>query len=163
VASGVVLVFRPPGLTLAAQHTSLHTDAQAAAPAAPANFDHFDFSTLWLAVHPQPSLPIHGQAAYLIDVDARVVLWQRDPETSRAPASLTKLMTAMVAADDAGSLDRVVTGPRHGGQELGGVDRGGLRRDEVPRPAPDGKEEGDDDRDGGGRRCGFAGPRGNRP
>ena len=112
MASGVVLVFRPPGLTLAAQHTSLHTDAQAAAPAAPANFDHFDFSTLWLAVHPQPSLPIHGQAAYLIDVDARVVLWQRDPETSRAPASLTKLMTAMVAADDAGSLDRVVTVPK---------------------------------------------------
>jgi D-alanyl-D-alanine carboxypeptidase (penicillin-binding protein 5/6) len=35
-------------------------------------------------------------------------LWQRDPETSRAPASLTKLMTAMVAVDDAGSLDRTV-------------------------------------------------------
>ena len=36
------------------------------------------------------------------------MLWQRDPETSRAPASLTKLITAMVAADDAGSLDTVV-------------------------------------------------------
>lgn len=36
------------------------------------------------------------------------MLWERDPETSRAPASLTKLITAMVAVDDAGSLDRVV-------------------------------------------------------
>ena len=42
-------------------------------------------------------------------MDARQVLWQRDPETSRAPASLTKLITAMVAVDDAQSLDRVVT------------------------------------------------------
>ena len=78
------------------------------APAAQ-SFDHFDFSTYWLATHGQPNLPIHGQAAYLVDLDARQVLWERDPETSRAPASLTKLITAMVAVDDAGSLDRLVT------------------------------------------------------
>ena len=54
-------------------------------------------------------MPIHGQAAYLVDLDTRMVLWQRDPETSRAPASLTKLMTAMVAVDDAASLDQVIT------------------------------------------------------
>ena len=80
------------------------------APAA-ASFDHFDFSLLWLAVHKQPALPITAQAAYLVDVDARAVLWMKDPDTSRAPASLTKLMTAMVAVDDAGSLDKVVTVP----------------------------------------------------
>ena len=74
----------------------------------PADFDHFDFSYLWLATHPQPYLPIHGQAAYLVDLDTRLVLWQRDAETSRAPASLTKLITAMVAVDDAASLDQVV-------------------------------------------------------
>jgi D-alanyl-D-alanine carboxypeptidase len=45
---------------------------------------------------------------YLVDLDTGMVMWQRDPETTRAPASLTKLMTAMVAVDDAGSLDRVV-------------------------------------------------------
>src|SRR5204863_3540064 len=44
----------------------------------------------------------------LVDLDARQVLWQRDPDTARAPASLTKLVTAMVAVDDAGSLDRSV-------------------------------------------------------
>jgi D-alanyl-D-alanine carboxypeptidase len=77
------------------------------APAAK-TFDHFAFSNYWLATHGQPSLAIHGQAAYLVDLDARQVLWQRDGESSRAPASLTKLITAMVAVDDAGSLDRVV-------------------------------------------------------
>lgn len=71
-------------------------------------FDHFQFSNYWLASHGQPNLPIHGQAAYLVDLDTRQVLWQRDPETARAPASLTKLITAMVAVDDAGSLDRSV-------------------------------------------------------
>ena len=79
----------------------------ASAPVA-RSFDHFDFSYYWLATHGQPSLPIHGQAAYLVDLDARQVLWQRDAETSRAPASLTKMVTAMVAVDDAGSLTRDV-------------------------------------------------------
>lgn len=82
--------------------------SSAYAPAAQ-TFDHFDFSTFWLATHGQPNIPIHGQAAFLVDVDARQVLWERDPETSRAPASLTKLITAMVAVDDAGSLDRTIT------------------------------------------------------
>ena len=77
------------------------------APAAKA-YDHFDFSNYWIAIHGQPALPIHGQAVYLVDLDARQVLWQRDADSSRAPASLTKLVTAMVAVDDAGSLDRVV-------------------------------------------------------
>jgi D-alanyl-D-alanine carboxypeptidase len=78
----------------------------------PAAYDRFDFSLLWLGVHHQPNLNVPAQAAYLVDVDANTVLWMKDPDTSRAPASLTKLMTAMVAADDAGSLDRVVTVPK---------------------------------------------------
>ncbi len=108
MASGVALAFRPAGIVFTAHHTSADSPATKAHAAMPANFDHFDFSGIWLAINAQPSLPIHGQAAYLVDLDARTVLWARDPETSRAPASLTKLITAMVAADDAGSLDRVV-------------------------------------------------------
>jgi len=81
---------------------------QSASAPAPRSFDHFDFSGYWLATHGQPDLPIRGQAIYLVDLDARQVLWQRDPDTSRAPASLTKLITAMVAVDDAGSLDHLV-------------------------------------------------------
>jgi D-alanyl-D-alanine carboxypeptidase (penicillin-binding protein 5/6) len=82
--------------------------APAARPAAPAQFDHFGFSALWLVANPPPNLPIRAQAAYLVDLDTRQVLWERDPDTTRAPASLTKLITAMVAVDDAGSLDRSV-------------------------------------------------------
>jgi D-alanyl-D-alanine carboxypeptidase len=80
---------------------------RAVAPA-PMSYDHFAFSNYYLATHPQPELPIRAQAAYLVDLDTRTVLWERDAETMRAQASLTKLMTAMVAVDDAGSLDRVV-------------------------------------------------------
>src|SRR5713226_9192075 len=107
VTSGFVLANRTAGVILTAHHTGVDTSKHAV-PAPPANFDHFDFSSLWLAVNRQPSLPIHGQAAYLVDLDTRQVMWARDPETPRAPASLTKLITAMVAVDDAGSLDRTV-------------------------------------------------------
>jgi D-alanyl-D-alanine carboxypeptidase (penicillin-binding protein 5/6) len=98
------------GLIAAGAHKAvIALVAQRSSGPAAAAFDHFDFSYLWLASHPQPNLPIHGQAAILVDLDSRLVLWQKDPETSRAPASLTKLITAMVAVDDAGSLDRPVT------------------------------------------------------
>ncbi|HXJ49244.1 MAG TPA: serine hydrolase, partial [Candidatus Acidoferrum sp.] len=92
----------------AKSRTPIKFTLERATTAAPASFDHFNFSGYWLATHPQPDLPIHGQAAYLVDLDTRMVMWERDPETTRAPASLTKLITAMVAVDDAGSLDRVV-------------------------------------------------------
>jgi D-alanyl-D-alanine carboxypeptidase (penicillin-binding protein 5/6) len=106
------------GFITAQRHTVIAIalqESNAPAPAAAA-FEHFDFSNLWLAIHPQPDLPIRAQAAYLVDVDTGVVLWQRDPETSRAPASLTKLITAMVALDDAGSLDRSVEVPKEATQ-----------------------------------------------
>ncbi|HMJ40382.1 MAG TPA: D-alanyl-D-alanine carboxypeptidase family protein [Verrucomicrobiae bacterium] len=93
---------------IAKGHASINFTLQHANASAPAPTDRFTFSNYWLATHPQPDLPIHGQAAYLVDLDTRMVMWARDPETMRAPASLTKLMTAMVAVDNAGSLDRVV-------------------------------------------------------
>jgi len=93
---------------IAKGHASINFTLQHANASAPAPTDRFTFSNYWLATHPQPDLPIHGQAAYLVDLDTRMVMWARDPETMRAPASLTKLMTAMVAVDDAGSLDRAV-------------------------------------------------------
>jgi D-alanyl-D-alanine carboxypeptidase len=66
------------------------------------------YGTGWLARHPSPDLGLKGQAAVLIDVDRQELLWVRDPDTPRAPASLTKLVTAMVAADLA-PLDRQLT------------------------------------------------------
>jgi D-alanyl-D-alanine carboxypeptidase (penicillin-binding protein 5/6) len=115
IAVALVAVLLVGGVTAGIFATATHHSPikllfrpSAATAPAPAAFDHFDFSLLWLATHQQPNLPIHGQAAYLVDVDRRAVLWARDPETARAPASLTKLMTAIVALDDAGSLDKVV-------------------------------------------------------
>src|SRR5205823_14362586 len=93
--------------------TTLVIHPAAAAPPKAAAFDPFGFSMIWLGMRAQPALPVRAQAVYLVDMDSRIVLWARDPETSRAPARLAKLMTAIVAFDDAGSLDRVVTVPAY--------------------------------------------------
>ncbi|HXM57404.1 MAG TPA: D-alanyl-D-alanine carboxypeptidase family protein [Candidatus Dormibacteraeota bacterium] len=65
----------------------------------------------WLAMHPPPDLGIHADAAVLLDLDTHEVMWARDPHGRRPPASLTKLLTAMVASDLAPSLDQPVTVP----------------------------------------------------
>lgn len=67
------------------------------------------FGSAWLDTHPQPDLPLKGESAILVDLGAEQVLWQRNPHSRRAPASLVKLVTAMVAADLAPNLDRQVT------------------------------------------------------
>lgn len=83
-----------------------HSQVAAAAAGPAAAYYRSDF----VAAHPSPDLGLHAQAAVLVDLDSREVLWQRDAQTARAPASLTKMMTAMVALDHA-SLDRKVTVP----------------------------------------------------
>ena len=66
------------------------------------------FGTLWERRHPAPDLGVGARSAILVDLDARQVMFERDADGWRAPASLTKLMTAMVAVDNA-DLDRAVT------------------------------------------------------
>jgi serine-type D-Ala-D-Ala carboxypeptidase (penicillin-binding protein 5/6) len=66
------------------------------------------FSRSWLDAAGQPGLPVKAQAAVLLDVDDGQVLWAHDATGSRAPASLTKLVTAMVVADLA-PMGRTVT------------------------------------------------------
>ena len=78
--------------------------AAVATPAAPA------FSTGWLAQHPSPDLGVTAQAGIVVDLDSGQVLWARDEHGARAPASLTKLMTVLVALSLA-PLDRQVTVP----------------------------------------------------
>jgi D-alanyl-D-alanine carboxypeptidase (penicillin-binding protein 5/6) len=65
----------------------------------------------WLALHPSPDLGIHAAGAALVDLDSRELVWGRDLDTARPPASLTKLVAVMVAADLATSLDQSVTVP----------------------------------------------------
>jgi D-alanyl-D-alanine carboxypeptidase (penicillin-binding protein 5/6) len=64
-----------------------------------------------LASNPAPDLGIHAESAVLVDLDSRRVLWEKDAHSLRPPASLTKLVTAMVVMDLAGSLEREVTVP----------------------------------------------------
>jgi D-alanyl-D-alanine carboxypeptidase (penicillin-binding protein 5/6) len=56
----------------------------------------------------EPDLALHGKSALLVDLDSNRVLWAKDPHLRRAPASLTKLMTAVIAIDLVG-LDARVT------------------------------------------------------
>ncbi|HKA48308.1 MAG TPA: hypothetical protein VKK19_01815 [Candidatus Dormibacteraeota bacterium] len=58
-----------------------------------------EFGTTWLVTHPDPGLDIRGQADILVDIGSRQILWEREPHLLRAPASLAKLITAMVVAD----------------------------------------------------------------
>jgi len=76
----------------------------ASAPAPPA------FSTDWLGHHPSPDLGVKSESGIVVDLDSKRVVWAREPHSGRPPASLAKLMTAIVAADLAG-LDQEVTVP----------------------------------------------------
>ena len=58
------------------------------------------FSRSWLRAHPPSAVPnIKGRAAIVVDLTAGQVLYEQASTTHYADASLTKLMTAMVAAD----------------------------------------------------------------
>lgn len=68
-------------------------------------------SASWLRMHPIAEIPqIKGRAAIVVDLSAGQILYQQAQSTRYPEASLTKLMTAMVAADLA-PLDTVITVP----------------------------------------------------
>ena len=68
-------------------------------------------SASWLRAHPIAEVPsIKGRAAIVVDLTAGQILYQQDQGTRYADASLTKMMTAMVAADLV-PLDTVITVP----------------------------------------------------
>jgi D-alanyl-D-alanine carboxypeptidase (penicillin-binding protein 5/6) len=56
----------------------------------------------------EPDLALHAKSAVLFDLDSNRVLWVKQAHLRRPPASLTKLMTAVVASDLT-SLDTQVT------------------------------------------------------
>ena len=68
-------------------------------------------SASWLRAHPIADTPsIKGRAAIVVDLTAGQILFQQDQSSRYADASLTKMMTAMVAADLV-PLDTVITVP----------------------------------------------------
>jgi D-alanyl-D-alanine carboxypeptidase (penicillin-binding protein 5/6) len=81
-----------------------------AIPKAPAVKPH-PFAGSWLVAHPVAEVPaIKGRFAVVVDLEAGQILYALDAHTRVADASLTKMMTAMVALDLA-SPDQVVTVP----------------------------------------------------
>ena len=68
-------------------------------------------SASWLRTHPIAEVPaIKGRAAIVVDLTTGQILYQQSQTTRYADASLTKMMTAMVAVDLA-PLDTVITVP----------------------------------------------------
>jgi serine-type D-Ala-D-Ala carboxypeptidase (penicillin-binding protein 5/6) len=108
----VIALLIAAGAASAARQTApiAHKVRSASVAAAPP----LTFDTTWLAAHPSPALPLNTQSAILVDLNARQVLWEKDSDSARAPASLAKMVTAMVAADHAG-LDQEVTVPAAAG------------------------------------------------
>jgi D-alanyl-D-alanine carboxypeptidase (penicillin-binding protein 5/6) len=70
--------------------------------------------------------PIKARAALLVDLDTGTTLFQLDPHGRHPPASLTKVVTALVALDHLG-LDQVVTVPASINQLPWDSTRMGLR------------------------------------
>ena len=67
------------------------------------------FSTSWIKKHPIAEVPrINGRAAIVVDVSSGQVLYWQAAASRYPEASLTKMMTAMVA-DDIAPLDQVIT------------------------------------------------------
>jgi serine-type D-Ala-D-Ala carboxypeptidase (penicillin-binding protein 5/6) len=78
-------------------------------------------------VRPAPVAPtIRARSAILLDLDTGSVLYQRDAHGRRAPASLLKVATALVALEHLG-LDQVVTVPASINQLPWDSTRMGLR------------------------------------
>ncbi|MEP7104986.1 MAG: serine hydrolase [Chloroflexota bacterium] len=64
----------------------------------------------WNDATSSSDLGVAAESGIAVDIDTGRVLWDKDPVSRRAPASLTKIMTTMVALDHA-SLDQVLTVP----------------------------------------------------
>jgi serine-type D-Ala-D-Ala carboxypeptidase (penicillin-binding protein 5/6) len=76
---------------------------------------------------PAPAPPaIKARAAILVDLDRGITLFQLDPHRRHAPASLTKVVTALVALDHL-RLDQLVTVPASINQLPWDSTRMGLR------------------------------------
>jgi D-alanyl-D-alanine carboxypeptidase len=82
-----------------------------------------------LAPTPPPPPVIKARSALLLDVDSGKIMFQVDPHGRRAPASLTKVVTALVALDHL-RLDQVVTVPASINQLPWDSTRMGLRAGE---------------------------------
>ena len=75
---------------------------------------------------PTPAPVLKARSAIVMDLDTGTTLFQLDPHGRRAPASLTKVVTALVALDDL-RLDQLITVPASINQLPWDSTRMGLR------------------------------------
>src|SRR5690349_21534085 len=71
---------------------------------------------MWLAALARSAitcaqLQLSAESAIIIDAESGKVLWQKDPDTSRFPASTTKIMTAMLLIEHCLPTDVIVAPP----------------------------------------------------
>ena len=67
------------------------------------------FAIVFLLCPPAQAVGVHASSAVLMDAESGRVLYERDAHHPRLIASTTKLLTALVAAEQADDLDEVVT------------------------------------------------------
>lgn len=70
-----------------------------------------------LATAPAPS--VKAAAGILVDRSTGRVLWKKNPNQRRAPASLTKVMTAIIVLEKVRNLDSKCTAPKAVAKDLG--------------------------------------------
>ena len=68
------------------------------------------------AVMPAGAPPVRAAAGILVDMDTGEILWERDPHTPLAPASTTKVLTALVALENLNAEQAVTITPAALGQ-----------------------------------------------
>lgn len=76
------------------------------------------FSYAWIEENPPPALEnFTAQAAFLVDVSSKSVLYALNEHEQRAPASTTKILTAVIALENSDSGQRLLVSQRAAGAE----------------------------------------------
>ena len=71
------------------------------------------FSYAWLEENPAPTLEnVTAQAAFLVDLSAKSVLYAHNEHDQRAPASTTKILTAVIALEEGDPSQKVLVSQR---------------------------------------------------
>lgn len=68
-----------------------------------------------------PDQEINSQAAYLVNMDSGEVLYAKNEDQQIIPASLTKIMTAIIVLEKEDDLNRIITAPSYVFDEFVGV------------------------------------------
>lgn len=68
-----------------------------------------------------PDQEINSQAAYLVNMDSGEVLYAKNEDQQIIPASLTKIMTAIIVLEEEDDLNRIITAPSYVFDEFVGI------------------------------------------